>query len=424
MIKLKFCIIHIWFSQLEDGYIDDIYKEKRYHKIIKHQNFNPRLISFITDSHRLKAVNSENYWSYIERTLANPQGIWKNVFDVQIDEISRHVVIAVSIHGQSISESNLKKFYTRLKSSPLNSNNNKTFDTIMRLLVGALLNRNVISPNNVVYNLFDPSIADYVIYDYMDNIDYLDELLSCLKTVQAVDNIHSLLKSGILGQDFCAKLVEKQLDRISRSKTQDELDDFLLRLLILAAKVISPKTDLLNYIVRLSEHILNNGCSCLNSQFFEFINWVMDLGLISEKDSRLYLLLEGWVSDEDKIYDEYIFLSKIIVRVEPTGGELTEEFKQLFIENLIEDLSENITGDVIDEIEDLVNERVSEIAIKFESSEIEKISKSCDVDEFIQSNRNAEMETIYDELPYKTTKDAGYSALPSLNPIDDLFDRG
>jgi len=131
--------------------------------------------------------------------------------------------------------------------------------------------------------------------------------------------------------------------------------------------------------------------------------------------------------------DEYIYLSKIIARVEPRGGELTGEFKQLFIEYL----SENITGDAIesgilpdvydngsysyDDIKDFVNEKVSEIAIEFESSEIEKISKSCDMDEIIQSNINAEMN---DGQQHKTTKDDGYSVLSSINAIDDLFDRG
>ncbi|HID99038.1 MAG TPA: hypothetical protein EYP59_01955 [Thiotrichaceae bacterium] len=429
--KAKILYNHIWFSQLEDGYIDEIYKEKRYHKIIKHQNFNPRLIAFITDSHRLRSVNSKNYWNYIERTLENPQGIWKNVFDVQIDEISRHVVIAVSIHGEEISESNLKEFYRRLKSSRLNLGNDMTFDTTMRFLVGALLDRNIISQNNVIYDLFNPSIADYVISDYMDDIDYLDELLSCLKTSQAVGNIHSLFKYGKLKQDFCAKLVEKQLNRIARSETQYELDNFLLRLLILASKVISPKNNLLDYIARLSEYVLNNGCLVLNRLFFDLINWVMDLGIINEKDSRLEPLLESWILDEERDYDEYISLSKIIVRVEPIGGELTDEFKQLFIEDFSEDITRkiiesDILSDVYDddlysyEIKDFVNENVSEIAIKFESSEIEKISESCDVNEIIQSNINAEM----NDEQHKTAQDDGYSALSSINAIDDLFDRG
>jgi len=44
--KAKILYNHIWFGDLDEGYISEIYKEKRYFQIIKHKNFNPRLISF------------------------------------------------------------------------------------------------------------------------------------------------------------------------------------------------------------------------------------------------------------------------------------------------------------------------------------------------------------------------------------------
>ena len=60
---------HIWFSNLPENYINELYLDKRYMIIIKHSNFNPRLIEFITDIERLDITYSHEYWSYIENTM-------------------------------------------------------------------------------------------------------------------------------------------------------------------------------------------------------------------------------------------------------------------------------------------------------------------------------------------------------------------
>ncbi len=433
--KAKILYNHIWFSQLDDGFVDEIYKEKRYLKIINHENYNPRLISFITDSHRLEAVNHGSYWAYIEDTLDNPQGIWGNVFDVQIDQLSKHLVIAVSLHGVSISEADLNKFYTLLTASHLNTGNNTTFDTIIRLLVGALLNRNVIDKDKILYNLFNPSIADYVLSTYMVDINYIDELLACLGTKEAIYNIYSLYKSGGINKTFFSSVVEMQLLRISKKKEKFEFDEYLLTLLFLATSEIEIlKNSLLEYISRLSVEVLIVGNICADHRIFEFVNWAIELKLISESDSRLKHLLSIWVVDINYDQDEYVSLSKLIVRVEPDGeGELTDEFKKQFVEYLSDDITRDaIESGVLsdaydnssyseDELYNFVAERLSVVAIEFENSDIEQISEYCDVDDIIQSNINSSM---HDERAFEESREARYSSISSANPIDDLFDRG
>jgi GTPase SAR1 family protein len=433
--KAKILYNHIWFSQLDDGFIDEIYKEKRYLKIIKHKNYNPRLISFITDSYRLEAVNYGTYWAYIENTLENPQGIWGNVFDVQIDELSKHLVIAVSIHGTSISEADLIKFYTLLTASRLNSDNSTTFDTIIRLLVGALLNRNVIDKDKIFYNLFNPSIADYVLSSYMDDINYLDELLSCLETKEAINNIYSLYKSGGINKEFFSSLVEMQILRISNKEDNYKLDEYLLTLLFISSSEIeAPKDGLLNYIIVLSEAVLTMGEISGNYKLFEFINWSIRLQLISESDLRLKNLLAIWVDDIGYDHEEFVSLSKLVIGIEPNGdGELTSEFKRQFVDYLSDDITRDaiesgILSDAYDhssysedELFDFVAERLSDVSVEFEDSDIEEISAYCDIDEIIHSNMNAAM---HDERVSEQSREARYSSISSTSLIDDLFGRG
>lgn len=431
--KAKILYNHIWFSQLDDGYIDEIYKKKRYHKIIKHNNYNPRLISFITDAHRLESIELEDYWSYIEDTLGNPRDIWKNVFDVQIDEISKHMVVAVSINGIGISEQHLKEFYSRLKAGKLCVGDTSTFYSVMRLLVGALLNRTVVDKDYILYNLFNPSIADYVLSSYMDDIDYVDELLACLKTIQAIDNINSLCKSGELEHRYCSKLVDMQLDRVSKSSDKYTIDGFLLRLLVLASELLSPNDVLLKYISSLTDRILTNKYDVFDYRVLKFIKWSMNLGVVKKNDSRIPKAINYWISEEDIDHEEFKPLSELIIQVEPKGGELTSRFKNQYIEYL----SERITSETIDEgilsdtfdhdsypyneLTDFVSERLSDVAVDFESEDITEISECCDIDEVIQANIDASVEA---EEEYEMLRDSEYETYTSNREIDDLFDRG
>ena len=135
-----------------------------------------------------------------------------------------------------------------------------------------------------------------------------------------------------------------------------------------------------------------------------------------------------------KDYEDYVSLSKLIIRVEPTGeGDLTNKFKRL----LIEYLSYDITSDAIDAgilsgiyndeeysswmLDDFVSERLSEVAVEFKSSEIEEISECCDIDEIIQSNIDS---SLQDEEQFELSRDTRITSTSSVDVIDDLFDRG
>ncbi|WP_368180487.1 restriction endonuclease [Aeromonas sp. R5-2] len=64
--KAKILYNHIWHSSLETAIIDQIYHNKRYRKIIEHNNYNPRLINYITDNNRLKDCHPIDYWQYVQ----------------------------------------------------------------------------------------------------------------------------------------------------------------------------------------------------------------------------------------------------------------------------------------------------------------------------------------------------------------------
>jgi hypothetical protein len=88
---------------LPENYIDEYYKNKRYKKVIKHQNFNPRIIEFITDIERFDVLSSD-YWNYILGNLNNPKDIWDDYFKRQNNAYVRNLVKLTVLNGKAISE--------------------------------------------------------------------------------------------------------------------------------------------------------------------------------------------------------------------------------------------------------------------------------------------------------------------------------
>lgn len=430
--KAKILYNHIWFGNLSEEYIDQIYEEKRYIKIINHQNFNPRLISFITDQDRLSIISKENYWIYIDKTLSNPKEIWRSVFEAQIDDISRHIVVAVCLHGKSITEKSLKKLYHNIIGSNLHVNNIYNFDTTLRLLVGALLNRNIYGNDTVSYDLFNPSIADFIIPEYFQNHKYIEELLICLNTPESISNLFSLMISGVVSDFYFHNLLYSTLLKLSTMPASNKFDEFKMKIMLNILPKENIPEDLLNYIRILSKSAIFLDPENYSMEYLEFIGLVCSENLISINDSGFKRLISFLVFDYEKEINEFIPLSELVAAIDVPPSELTIKLKEQYIKHL----SENITRDSIEadvqpevyhihdfryhRIANYVEERFDELAIEFDSGDIHQVSDCCDIDEVIQSNIES---ASYDHNDYSSYEDDLFDMQSSTQEIDDIFDR-
>lgn len=134
---------HIWHSGLPDEFREEFYTDRRYRTIIAHRNFNPRLISFITDPSRRESEDVIGYWPYIEKSLADPSQIWGHPFDVQADPSQRAIVLLVVLNRKRIEEPILAGAFHRLADRPGNQNlrGRHDFGSYIRLLTGSFLSR-------------------------------------------------------------------------------------------------------------------------------------------------------------------------------------------------------------------------------------------------------------------------------------------
>lgn len=201
MDKARILYNHLWHSKLGNDFIEEIYKDRRYFVIIEHKNFNPRLIEFITDNDRLQ-IDPLNYWEHILTTLNNPQGIWSECFKNQNNAFVRNMVLLTVFNGGSIMEDDLRNGYYQLceLSGLVNpSHTEKDFESMSRIATKSFLNRNMY-PDKIQFELFNPSIADFVLNNYCKDIDKLVQIYRSLDTCKSLERLISLENEGILSE--------------------------------------------------------------------------------------------------------------------------------------------------------------------------------------------------------------------------------
>lgn len=218
MDKAHILYNHIWFSGLSEEYVLEIYKNKRYRKMINHANYNPRLIAFLTDMEKLEGVSAEHYWDHIRTALDNPADVWRHAMDVQLDAPGRLLVQLVVFNGATARERTLERAYQKLCQSghvAESGNLRLDFGPNIRSVTRAFLNRNWDpSRGSVFYTPFSPSLSDFVLKEFGKDTGLLVELVDALRTRSAIKCVSSLGKAAGLDKERYANILGELVERL------------------------------------------------------------------------------------------------------------------------------------------------------------------------------------------------------------------
>ena len=319
--KAKILYNHIWMHSLEESYRNVLYEAQRYLEIIKHRNFNPRLISFIVNSKKHNCISPERYWEYITTTLSNPQDIWDHVFNNQVDRTCVHLVIAITLNGNSVSETGLQSTFKNLLNSRLNINLDTRYESATKVIQGALITKNLTDTGVTTYTLFEPSIADFIISSYLKSTstDYIAEILVCLRTHKSLHNLSGLIRSKAITQSFYEGVLNAIFDHLLNSEREITIDTYKLHFLLLASATPNLAQQHLNYMKKISRVLLKIDSDLVftDSHHIEFIKVSLDLGLIPTDDKQLIRWLQKIMSSKIScdvfLREEFQALSEIIV---------------------------------------------------------------------------------------------------------------
>jgi len=347
--RAKILYNHIWHSALNDEYIDEIYLDKRYLQIINHKNFNPRLVEFITDIHKveLQKVEANEYWQYIIAKLDNPEDIWKNTFDKQSDEFMRIIVMLVVFNGNKIEEQELFIAYNRyieLSGVQNDSNKAKEFYSIIEEVVKYFLNRSHHDNQKIEYTLFNPSIADFVLNRYEKNLNILKLIYFSLMSFQSLKELYSLGKR--INKKIYENIVLFLYEKIDLKTCND--DDYLIQLLYMVEFINIARNDISVQKRNIFfQNIINEARDFdLIDEFVSVITYIDREELEIDNYDFIFIIIKNAILDENDINK----IIELIKYVEVDSEAINIKLNQLITKYLQENLYNNVDDLTLNDI--------------------------------------------------------------------------
>lgn len=427
--KARLLYNHIWFSDLTIEYVEQILEGKRYREIITHQNFNPRLVSFVTDARRLEGISPHRYWEYIREKLDNPADVWAHTYESQLDSFSRLIVLIVVLNGGDIHESDLLDAYYRALRHPIAAayTGVEDFHMNIRTLTGSLLNRNNLK-GVISITLFNPSVADYVINRIKGDAYLVESIISLISSEEAISNLEALAHEAVWGraeiQKCLSHLAKQQLNDLSNYLTAR----YKLVLASAALSLADQDQDLLNATSLFIKSFSNDAASQPSNwaKLGDVIAELLSKNAINEEDAWRLLSCINLADCDQKDFEALGPIAHLLS--EKRADEFSVALKGamlLYWEDLIhqEIQGQDVLGDYYDQDDIFVAEQIvlstvrdllGESSLVFSEADIQRIAANCDVSDIISDN------IVREARGYGSSVHQTHNA--SLDDgIDDLF---
>ncbi|WP_374421398.1 hypothetical protein [Chromobacterium sp.] len=428
--KARILYNHIWHTDLPANYVDELYIDKRYKKIISHKNFNPRLINFITDVNRLETTPAKSYWSSIESALSNPADIWENPFIAQQDDFGRSITLLVTLNGRQIEESELATAYNRLLSYPENAGlqGRRDFLTNLKYLTGSLLTRHITQDGSARLDLFNPSLGDYILRRYACDIPSLKLALKSLRSMASLTTLSNLLVNKMINQATHSMILQSIIEEGSSYSFIEYKPEYIARATMqqinqgnrpLEKSIIKSAVDFIS-----NEDLPNN-----YDDIIDLITYSIRNEITNQKEAKKYIKLACEVGVD---YSSLTYLAELCKHLDKED-ESDNAAKKELDNKAIQYLSETISDDIDDQglfsnvdygdyyqarknVEALIEARLDEFGVNADASIVQEILSHCDYEEALDSFFHAN----YDVPDYRQHENKYYQL---LDDVDDLFDR-
>lgn len=169
-IKAKILYNHLYFSKLPKKYIISLLSDEFYMKIIEHENYNPRIIEYMTRDKICENIAPEKYNDLFIESLNKPLKIYEYAFENQLSDVSRSILFGLSflINNKFAFDNNIseiedvaQKINEKLYHEKFSHIN---FRKSLKILLGDFID---ISENNIKFA--NPSVKDFMEYEICKN---------------------------------------------------------------------------------------------------------------------------------------------------------------------------------------------------------------------------------------------------------------
>lgn len=425
---------HIWHSEIDGEYVEQLYSQRRYRTIIEHRNFNPRLIRFITDAQRLEDVSSESYWTHITGLLDDPSQVWDHPFQAQLDDCGRTLVLLVAMNGRLITESELSEAFARYLASPgaASLTGKKDFILNLRHLSGSMLTRFLVGEGHPFVRLFNPSLGDFVLNRYATNTPVLRQCFGSLKTLSSLKTLKDMLDNKIINDGVATEVINHIFASVADMFFVGSNAEFVAQLCIVRSE-LGKKFNLSDRgLLKAIDFIAGEKCGIYFLASSRVLLWALRNGSVDKVAVEAFLV-EAFTKDPG--YDELLILVQLVKCFDfVVHQSLYDAYDQAITDHLIASVEDEFPDAEVfadsssqsaarRKFIELMDEKAFALGANDSSNVADAVIGYVDVDRF------------YDKYFYEIEREPDYEfyrdkriswseqSFNAVDPIDDLFSR-
>jgi hypothetical protein len=166
-IRARILYNHIYFSGLPDAHKLALLADNAYEGILRHRNYNPRVIEYMTQSSHACSVPATLYATEFVNNLDHPTRIWDHAFRYQISEAARHILLALSSLPDDVLLDDLeiafREFYRFRQSRFGFSTRSSDWTDGLKEIDGNFISTRTVG-RDILVSFHSPSIRDFVEY--------------------------------------------------------------------------------------------------------------------------------------------------------------------------------------------------------------------------------------------------------------------
>ena len=180
--KAKILYNHIFFSKIPANDKKELLVNKRYMSIIKHKNYNPRVIEFICNSSNY-IKSRKNYISFVSEVLRYPERIWEESYSSRLLEVDRLFLLTLYGISSNVVYVDLhKEAFNKVIEYCQNIDKTKNnYDECLERLVGEYIELLAdCDSNKNLIKVINPSMNEVLAnhFTLFNNLDYKKSIIS------------------------------------------------------------------------------------------------------------------------------------------------------------------------------------------------------------------------------------------------------
>jgi hypothetical protein len=343
--KAEILYNHLYFNELPIEYLLCIKDHKNYASIIKHENYNPRIIEHVTKFKNYTKVLPNDYMQYVISKLNNPDSVWEDEFRNRLEEIDRIFMSTLySLTNTKVEMNILRSAFNKriLKTAQSTTLNN--FEDVIIRLTNSLL-KIIVEKGKQYVSVINPSVNDYMNKKIDNNIV---EQITIINNAYYIEQITKFKhnKKEVYELIYSNKIME--LSSIDKTIAYHYLN------LIISYELKDMRIK--EYVQKAFESI----CSKYLWGYDDLITYLIEKGYVEYYDLREIILSNLNNISNHFSYDNLLVLFNWNKSIE---DKLGDDVKKIYEESFIQSIQDRVMDLVNDNLQEIVNEEINNIAL-------------------------------------------------------------